>query len=312
MKKRNKKIFWGIAVTLCLFLVISLGGGCYMLNYSLSPSKKRADTDSAFIRQYDNYPEVQTWLDSLRGINAFKDTFAIMPSGERHHAYYVNNGSNHTALVIHGWRDCAANFLYLARIYEKELGYNIVVPDVHAHGLSEGDTIRMGWLDRYDMLHWMRLFQTDSMVVHGVSMGGATTMMLSAEPMPEGVNDVRFIDDCGYTSVWDEFKGELKNQFSLPAFPILTTASWLCKKKYGWSFKEASALEQVKKCKHPMLFIHGDSDKFVPTEMVYRLYEAKPEPKELWITKDTEHALSYKNHKDEYILRVCEFCKKQF
>ena len=95
-------------------------------------------------------------------------------------------------------------------MYEKELGYNIIVPDIYGHGQSEGDAVRMGWLDRKDMLEWLRIFKTDTMVVHGVSMGGATTMMLSGEEMPEGIRDIRFIDDCGYTSVWDEFSNELK------------------------------------------------------------------------------------------------------
>ena len=62
------------------------------------------------------------------------------------------------------------------------------------------------------------------MVVHGVSMGAATTMMVSGEELPPYVKC--FVEDCGYTSVWDEFKGELKNQFGLPAFPLLDVASW--------------------------------------------------------------------------------------
>ena len=53
-----------------------------------------------------------------------------------------------------------------------------------------------------------------------------------------------------------------------------------------------------------MLFIHGGSDAFVPTEMVYRLYDAKPSKKELWVTEGTVHAESYKNYKEEYIRRI--------
>ncbi len=308
--KHKKKLIWALSGLLFLILLIIVGGGLYLLSYSLSPENDRGDLQKAYDFEFENYPEVRTWVDSLKNIDALRDTFEIMPTGERHHAFYIDNGSNKTALVIHGWRDTAIKFFYLGRIYDRELGYNVVMPDVYAHGQSEGDAIRMGWLDRLDMLHWMKLFQTDTMVVHGVSMGGATTMMISGEPVPEGVNDIRFIEDCGYTSVWDEFKGELKNQYGLPAFPLLHSASFFCNILYGWTFQEASALEQVKKSKQPMLFIHGDSDDFVPTEMVNRLYEAKPEPKELWITKDTGHALSYKNHKDEYVRRVCEFCRK--
>ena len=53
-----------------------------------------------------------------------------------------------------------------------------------------------------------------------------------------------------------------------------------------------------------MLFIHGDKDTYVPTWMVYPLYEAKPEPKELWIVPGAAHALSYKENKQEYSLNL--------
>jgi hypothetical protein len=296
-----------------LFVVTTIvGGSIYMLDYSLSPEVHRTDTTACFKKQFANYPETRPWIDSLRQANALRDTFVTMPSGERHHALYVSRGCNKTALVLHGWRNCAIDFLFLARLYEQELDYNVVMPDIHAHGLSEGEMIQMGWLDRKDMMHWLSVFQTDTMVVHGVSMGGATTMMMSAEPVPEGVKDIRFVDDCGYTSVWDEFKGELKNQFGLPPFPLLYTANWLCKLRYGWSFSEASALATVQKSNHPMLFIHGSEDAFVPTEMVHRLYAAKPSKKQLWIANGAKHAESYKKHKDEYLQRLTRFLNEQY
>jgi fermentation-respiration switch protein FrsA (DUF1100 family) len=85
------------------------------------------------------------------------------------------------------------------------------------------------------------------------------------------------------------------------------TTSWLCEKKYGWNFKEASSLKQVAKSQLPMLFIHGDKDTYVPTWMVYSLYEAKPGPKELWIVPGAAHAVSYKENKQEYTDRVRAF-----
>ena len=105
----------------------------------------------------------------------------------------------------------------------------------------------------------------------------------------------------------DEFQGELKNQFGLPPFPLLYASNLLCKMKNGWSFNDASALERVQHCQHPMLFIHGSSDTFVPTSMVYRLYEAKPSRKKLWIAEGAENAKSYLTHKDEYFHEVQSF-----
>ena len=104
--------------------------------------------------------------------------------------------------------------------------------------MSEGDAIQMGRKDRLDALHWLKTFQTDTMVVHGVSMGAATTMMLSGEKMPDGIKDLRFVEDCGYTSVWDEFAGQLEEQFGLPPFPLMHATSLLCQLCYGWNFSE--------------------------------------------------------------------------
>ena len=208
-----------------------------------------------------------------------------MPSGERHHAYYVRNGNGaRTAIVIHGWRDCAIDFFHIARIYQ-QLGYNVLMPDLHAHGLSEGDAIGMGWNERHDILHWMtmvsQLFHSNNFVVHGVSMGAATAMNVSGEPMPE--------------------------EFGLPDFPLMYTTSLLCRLRYEWSFGQNSPLEQIKKCRYPMLFIHGDKDTFVPSWMVHPLYEAKQSKKLLWITKGTEHAKSYTDYPEEYARRIRNF-----
>ena len=306
-----KKILWTLAIIVTVFVIATIGGSFYMLDFSLAPDPNRMDTDSCYRQQFEKYPESKEWVDSLRSIGALRDTFMTMPTGERHHAFFVDRGSTRTALVIHGWRDCAIKFFWLARIYEHELGYNVVMPDLHACGESEGEAIQMGWKDRLDVLHWMKTFQADTMVVHGVSMGAATTMMLSGETMPEGTKDLRFVEDCGYTSVWDEFANQLNEQFSLPPFPLMYSTSLLCQLRYGWNFREASALEQVKKCPYPMLFIHGSTDTFVPTEMVYPLYEAKTGTKTLWVADGAEHALSYREHKAEYISRVRAFCLDQ-
>ena len=47
-----------------------------------------------------------------------------------------------------------------------------------------------------------------------------------------------------------------------------------------------------------MFFIHGDKDTYVPTWMVYPLYEAKSAPKQLWIVPGSAHAISYKDNNE--------------
>jgi len=301
-----KKILLYVIAVIAIVLLTVLGASCYMLDYSLAPDPERRDTTHCWQQLAENYPETIPWCDSLKRQHALRDTFVVMPSGERHHAYYVRaDGSHRVAIVLHGWRNCAIDFFYLGRIYHELMGYNVLMPDLHAHGLSDGEAIGMGWHERQDVLHWMkvaqRLFKARDFVVHGVSMGAATTMNTAGETVPDGIRSIRFVEDCGYTSVWDEFSDQLRAQFSLPVFPLLYTTSLLCQWRYGWNFHEAAPIRQVARCHAPMLFIHGDSDTFVPSWMVHPLYQSKQGQKHLWITHGTEHALSYKEYPEEYI-----------
>jgi len=315
----KKKLLWLLAVIVVAAAII-IAGSFYLLDYALNNADRQHDrTFNRFNYAIRTYPEVKPWLDSLASTNALRDTFITMPSGERQHAIFVrsNRAKGRTAILIHGYKDQATGMIQIARIYNKELGFNILLPDLHAHGESDGNDIRMGWKDRNDILHWAKVAEQafryispdrSRMVLHGISMGAATTMCVSGENTPDYIKC--FVEDCGYTSVWDEYVHELKGRFHLPPFPLLYTSSFLCDMKYGWSFTEASPVTQVAKCHKPMLFIHGSNDDFVPTEMVYPCYNAKPRPKELWIAPGSAHAMSYKDHKNEYIHRVCNFVNR--
>ena len=49
-------------------------------------------------------------------------------------------------------------------------------------------------------------------------------------------------------------------------------------------------MEQLKKCRTPILFIHGGKDTFVPFEMLQTLYAAAPCPKEQYIVPEAGHS----------------------
>ena len=315
----KRKIFIGITIVVVLALVgVITGVSFYMLNYSLSAQNNKRDEAKMLEGVYKANTDLRPWLDSLKASESLRDTFITMSNGERQHAMFVRsaNANGRTALLVHGYSDNCIRMIDIASIYNRQLGFNIILPDLHAHGKSDGDDIQMGWKDRLDILHWIavaeKMFASkghdSQMVLHGVSMGAATTMNVSGEDTPAYLRC--FVEDCGYTSVWDEFSQELKNRFHLSDFPIMYSSSALCKLRYGWSFGEASPLKQVAKCHKPMLFIHGSNDTFVPTAMVHPLYAAKPQPKELWIAPGSEHARSYSDHKKEYTQRVCNFVNK--
>lgn len=207
----------------------------------------------------------------------------------------ADRDTNKVLIAVHGYRSYnLKEYAYYIKFYH-DLGFNILMPDNRAHGESEGTYIGFGWLDRLDCIQWIHTikeyFHKDlQIVLHGISMGSATVLMASGEELPDDVKCI--ISDCGFTSVLDEFEHELK-QAHIPPALILPTATLLSKKRVGYSFKEASTIDQVKKSKTPTLFIHGDQDDFVPTYMAYDLYNACGADKDLLIVEGAGHAQSY-------------------
>lgn len=144
------------------------------------------EESEAFMRT--EYPQIVPWLDSLQQHHALRDTFITAPDGIRMHAFYAraSRPTRRTAIIVHGYTDNAIRMFHIGYLYNQSLDYNILLPDLRYTGLTEGDAIQMGWLDRKDVLQWIdtapALFG-DSLkaVVHGISMGAATTMMVSGE-----------------------------------------------------------------------------------------------------------------------------------
>ena len=306
-----------LAAALMAFSLSGCLAGRYMCNYALLPEEHGNDLSGDRVKTESRYPGIIKWYDGLHSAGIFKDTTIVGEGGFKLHAIYSSasdpSRAQGTAIVIHGYTDNHICFLNLVRMYRDSLDFNVLVPDLHYHGESEGRAVQMGWLDRLDIVRWIgvahSIWNDDFMVIHGVSMGGATTMMVSGENLPEYVR--AFVEDCGYTSVWDQFAFNLKQSFHLPPFPVLNSASIVCKHRYGWGFKEASSLSQLAKCSRPMLFIHGDKDDFVPTSDVYRNYDAKVNGyKELWIAPGSAHAMAYKDHPAEYTQHVRSFLEK--
>ncbi len=318
MRKNKTRIIAETVSAITVILLAALfGGSVYMLDYSLAYDKKdRKTMEQQLQRVRKECPWTVGWMDSVYAHHAVRDTFVVMSSGYKAHAVflYAPKPSSKTAVVVHGYKMRAEAMLHIAFLYNHDMGYNVLLPDLYGHGRSEGDHIQMGWEDRWDVIRWAevahQLFATKKgeMVLHGISMGAATVMAASGEKMPSYIKC--FVEDCGYTSVWEEFSTQLKEQFGLPQFPLMNVTSALCQKKYGWSFAEARQIAQVKKCSKPMLFIHGGNDDFVPTWMVYPLYEAKTGRKQIYVAPGSIHAMAYRDHHVEYTRVVRDFLEK--
>ena len=204
--------------------------------------------------------------------------------------YLNQEETNKWAIILHGYRSNPSSVLTIGEHFS-EKGYNVLIPSMRACADSEGEYVGMGWLDKEDLKCWINLIIEENknaeIILHGSSMGAATVLMASGDELPANVKNI--IADSGYTSVWDIFASEAKARFNLPEFPVLNMFQIVANRKAKYDIKEASSLEQVKKSKTPILFIHGDKDDFVPEYMCEKLYDATNCKKEKLIIHGAGH-----------------------
>lgn len=297
-------------IILCLIIITVIAlmfyGGNYLYNLGLNPkfpkdlvfkndnSTKTNQDETSGVKNTNS----EKWLFERSN---YEDLFITSEDNLKLHNYLIKNKvtSNKWAIVVHGYTSQGKLMASYAEEFYK-MGYNIIIPDLRGHGQSEGNYIGMGWDERLDIIDLTKYivdnYTNTEIVLFGVSMGAATVMTTSGEKLPSNVKAI--IEDCGYTSAWNQFAYQLKSLFKLHSFPLLDVASLICKIKAGFFISSVSPIKQIKKSITPTLFIHGDEDDFVPFFMLDELYNASPVEKEKLIIHGAAHAkASYVNPK---------------
>ena len=221
--------------------------------------------------------------------------------------------SHNHAILMHGFRDSPKIISpYALHFYEK--GFNILVPGQRGHGWSEGNIVDLSAFSPKDVKSWVDyICACDSqarILIFGISMGASTVLQATALDLPSNVKAC--IEDCGFTSVWDEFAWQMKDSYHLPVHPLLDIYSHFIEKKLGIEIKKVSALEAVKKSKIPTLFVHGSDDTYVPFFMLDILYDAAACPKEKFVMEGAPHARSLFTDPISYWDRLDSFTEKYF
>lgn len=328
MEEKNKILLKRLLIVVLIIVIISIiatvGIGNYFVNYAIlrtgnggdrevknadSIEVANIDNESEKIIEYNKNNEKQLaneWAETIEN----KKVEVIAKDGIilRGTEYIIDEHSDKWAIVLHGYHSNPDSVLSIG-MHFSEKGYNVLIPSMRASNDSEGQYIGMGWLDKDDLQCWINLIieQNDNaeIILHGSSMGAATVLMASGDELPSNVKAI--IEDSGYTSVWDIFASEAKARFNLPTFPILNMFELVANIRAKYDIKEASAVEQVKKSNVPILFIHGDSDDFVPEYMCEELYEATNCRKDKLIIHNAGHTESRYKEPDTYYNKIFDF-----
>lgn len=308
-----KKLLRVLALAALLLGLADLGGGLFLMHVALDRAEPLPvkQTPGPAIAAPGDEP---VWHWAARA--GFENVEIRSTDGLRLRGYYLaaHQPSNKTAILVHGYRgDAMHDMAVFARYYRETLGYNVLMADDRAHGHSEGRYIGLGWLDRKDYEQWIefvlqRTGPKTQIVLHGLSMGGATVLEMSGDTLPPNVKAI--VSDSSFSDAETELGIELRRKYHLPRFPLLGTASFWSGHLAGYSFADSSPLEQVAKSKTPTLFVHGANDHYVPVAMAHKLFERCAAPKQLLLVPKAGHAGSFTAAPTLYKSQLKQFLAK--
>ena len=239
--------------------------------------------------------------------NLSGDKYKVKLNGNIYYANADSNGnptSNKWVVLVHGFMmNGQAMADSLGQMYLDQ-GFNVLAPDLRGFGKSEG-SVAMGYLESLDMWDWLTYLNTkypnncNEIFVHGVSLGGATTVFLSGlEVNNQTIKDkhvIGLVEDCGYTSMTGIVKDMLDsygdNKLVAKILGIFdktnlsdiideNTIKKLIIEKVDVGLTEENYdtlqnnLNSLKKCSLPLLIVHGTSDSTVPFKNSTEIYNA--------------------------------------
>jgi pimeloyl-ACP methyl ester carboxylesterase len=211
-------------------------------------------------------------------------------------------------LLCHGYFKSVAEPFELGCELNR-LGYQVLLIDFRACGLSDGRFTTLGHREVLDLLgavDYLRARLGELPIgVLGISMGAVAVIMAATEcPHIKAL-----VVDSAYADLESVIGKKLADYLRLP---LLVPLGWASIRFGEWiSQGNIAAIRAVdyvgRLAPRPLLLIYGELDDYVPSDHPQRLLDAANEPKELWLVPGSGHAMARLDHPQEYVQRVQAF-----
>ena len=223
-------------------------------------------------------------------------------------------------ILVHGFSDSSSGMAYLAESYF-EKGISSLAVNLYAHGESAGNFSSLGdaSADGRDILSWFNFlrnrFGSDTKIIlHGVSMGGATVIQAA---FTYGIPAILVVSDCASSDFSVQMKNSVRKFFpkgfisALLVNGIIFFASFTSFFVNGFFFCKNSPVKVLRDSKKadysvPLLIMHGENDTLVPIIHAEKIYNSASEPRKFLRVKNAPHIGSWFYDKDRYMTEIFE------
>ena len=240
-----------------------------------------------------------------------KDVHIVNREGMNLYGEYFDFGFDR-AVIIHQGRTEACMYSYFFAPPYQKAGYNVLVIDPRAHGLSDGKHNTLGNKESGDLLEWAAMLHdkmnVKSIMVHGVCIGSAAAMYALTSPdCPDYITGL--VAEGMYADFYDSFKNhiiELKH----PTFPVLQECDLLAKRYAGIRMKYGPKCVMGKYMKI-LLMLHSNQDPYSLPEKALKLFDMCPSDKKRFKMFPTgQHSHLRAVYEKEYDDEIIEFLKE--
>lgn len=231
-----------------------------------------------------------------------------------HALYFPAENAVRNVILCHGYRGSSFGDFAISARFLHENGCNLLMIDERCCGLSEGEYITFGAMEKRDIRDWTWLLSKRDtkklpIYLYGMSMGAASVLMASGYELPQQVHGL--IADCGFRSMRGELGDLAKNWFNLKRIPLLLWRCEIFSRQFGkFSMKDADTTRALERNRRPVLFIHGQEDSFVYPENTMHNYTICKAPKELFIVPGARHLSSIYVAPEKYKKKLLDMFRR--
>jgi len=196
-----------------------------------------------------------------------------------------------TVMLLHGLGGHRGGMLGEAALLVNA-GYNTLLIDLRAHGLSDGDVTTLGYREvedvrgAVDYLSGRDDVDSERIGLAGFSLGAVTAIRAAAR-IPE-IQAVAALST--FKTVDDNVTPIIRALTGRPPIPFPAAVIWFVNLETGVNVGEVRPIDDLAQiAPRPVLFVHGEGDTVVPVSNSHDLFDAAGEPKELLIIPNAQH-----------------------
>ncbi len=307
-------ILLAIILSSIVFYFVSVFIAAYCVYTTILKRKTKEQWGRAVSDQSANHLKMDAiGIEWQKENDAYKEEVHIVHDGLNLYGEYYNFGFDKAVIILSGRTESLRYGYYFARPYS-DLGFNVLVLDPRAHGLSDGVYNTVGFEESKDVLAWVNYlnetYALNSIMFHGICIGAAGGMLAITSPdCPENV--VALVTEGMFANFGESMKNHLIERKKL-MFPIMQAINFWMKVYTGHSMKKGP-INYIHKMNKPLLMLQGKKDNYSLLEYAEKMYNLCPsESKRLVLFDEGAHSMLRITDTKKYDLAISQFIKDYF